>query len=224
MSTFTKTDIVNLALIQAGYNTITNFDSDTSEIAKKVRLYYKHVYELLLTVAPWQFATKRAEMTQVSLLPEDSPFDFEYQYPADALYLWDIYSGKYGEVLSGQDVASYANRFHSLPLAQGASILLGVGEVSGNRVLSNQLNLNVFYTSNEDFSPDLFSPMFRDQLVKEIEIMLIRSKDTGAEELALKEKLYSKEKRSNLTRSARQNRKAHQVTPSVIVRNVTGRY
>jgi hypothetical protein len=224
MTTFTKTDIVNLALIQAGYNTITNFDSDTSEIAKKVRLYYLHVYQLLLCVAPWQFATKRAELTKISLDPNDSPFNYEYQFPSDTLYLWDIYSGKYGEVFSGQDVASYADRYHSLPLAQGAAILTGIGEVSGNRVLSNQSEISAFYTSNEDFSPALFSAMFRDQIVKEIEIMLIRSKDTGADELQIKEQLYSKEKRANLTRSARQNRKAHQVTPSLLVRNVTGRY
>ena len=224
MTNFTKTDIANLALIQAGYNTITNFDTDTSEIAKKVRLYYMHVYELLLCVAPWQFATKRAEMTRISLDPDDSPFNYEFQFPADTLYLWDIYSGKYGEVFSGQDVATYADKYHSLPLAQGASILFGVGEVSGNRVLSNQASLNTFYTSNEDFSPALFSPMFRDQVVKEIEIMLIRSKDTAPDELQLKEKIYSQEKRANLTRSARQNRKAHQVSPSTIVKSVTGRY
>ena len=223
MTTFTKTDIVNFALIQAGYNTITNFDSDTSEIANKVRLYYKHVYELLLVVAPWQFATKRATMTRISLLPSDSPFAYEYQFPADTLYLWDIYSGKFGSITSGQDVASYANSYYSLPLSIGSSLLSGVGEVSGNRVLSNQADLSVFYTSNEDFSPALFSPMFREQVVKEVEIMLIRQKDTGADELQLKEKLYSKEKRANLTRSARQNRKAHTVSPSVIVRNVTGR-
>lgn len=224
MTDFTKTEIVNLALIQAGYNTITNFDSDTSEIAKKVRLYYKHVYELLLTVAPWQFATDRAEMTRIALDENDSPYNFEYQFPADALYLWDIYSGKGGTVFSGADIASYADRYHSLPLAAGAEIMGGVGEVSGNRVLSNQSTLYVFYTSKKVIDPSLFSPMFRNQLIQELEIMLIRSKDTGAEELQLKENLYRSEKRANLTRSARQNRKNHRVTPSTLVGKVTGRY
>ena len=65
--------------------------------------------------------------------------------------------------------------------------------------------------------------MFRDQLVKEIEIMLIRQKDTGAEELQLKEKLYRNDKRSNMTKSARENRKKHSVTPSQLVQSVTGR-
>lgn len=224
MTAFTKTEILNLALIQAGYNTITNFDADTSEIANKCRIYYKHVYALLLCMAPWQFATKRAKLTRISLDPDDSPFDFEYQFPADTEYLWDIYSGEFGAVYSGQDVASYADRYHSLPLAQGASILYGIGEVSGGRVLSNQKELSCFYTSNADFDPTVFSAMFRDQMVKEIEIMLIRQKDTGAEELQLKERLYSKGKRDNLTRSARQNRKAHSVSPSIIVRRVTGDY
>lgn len=223
MTTFTKTDILNLALIQAGYNTITNFDNDTSEIAKKCRLYYKHCYELLLCAAPWQFATKRAKMTRIEL-NDDSRFQFEYQYPSDALYLWDIYSGEEGTVFSGSDVASYADMYHTLPLAQGSTILYGLGEVSGNRVLSNYSSLSVFYTSREDFSPDKFSPMFRDQLVKELEIMLIRSKDTGADELDLKERLYRTEKRSNMTKSARQNRKAHRVSPSLLVGKVTGRY
>lgn len=224
MAAFTKTDIVNLALIQAGYNTITNYDSDTSEIANKVRLYYKHIYELLLCVAPWQFATKRAKLTRIALAPNDTPFNYEYQFPVDTMYLWDIYQGEYGQVFSGHDIATYADRYHTLPLAQGASIVSGIGEVSGNRVLSNQEELSVFYTSNEDFDPTLFSPMFRDQLVKEIEIMLIRQKDTGADELQLKENLYRNEKRANLTRSARQNRKAHRVSPSMLVQNVTGRY
>ena len=224
MTTFTKTEILNLALIQAGYNTITNFDTDTSEIANKCRLYYKHVYSLLLCIAPWQFATKRTELTRISLDPADSPFAYEYQFPVDTEYLWDIYSGEFGEIVSGQDVASYAGRYHSLPLAQGSSILFGIGEVSGNRVLSNQSQLSCFYTSNAEVSPNLFSSMFRDQLVKEIEIMLIRQKDTGAEELQLKEKLYANGKRQNLTRSARQNRKAHSVTPSILVKSVTGRY
>ena len=151
MTAFTKTEILNLALIQAGYDTITNFDSDTSEIAKKCRVYYKHVYSLLLTVAPWQFATKRAELTRIALDPDDSPFAFEYQFPVDAEYLWDIYSGEYGSVISGQNVATYADKYHSLPLAVGASILFGVGEVSGNRMLSNNHTLSCYYTSNEDF-------------------------------------------------------------------------
>lgn len=224
MTAFTETDIVNLALIQSGYNTITNYDTDTSEIAKKCRLYYKHVYSLLLCVAPWQFATKRAKMTRIPLDPADSQYAFEYQFPADTEYLWDIYSGEFGSVFSGSDVSAYAGAYHSLPLAVGASILNGLGEVSGNRVLSNHANLSVFYTSNAVFSPTLFSAMFRDQLVKEMEIMLIRSKDTGAEELQLKENLYRAEKKSNLTRSARQNRKAHKVTPSQLVKSVTGRY
>ena len=224
MTAFTKTEILNLALIQAGYNTITNFDSDTSEIANKCRLYYKHVYALLLCVAPWQFATKRAKLTRISLDPDDSPFNYEYQFPADVEYLWDIYSGDFGEIVTGQDVASYADRYHSLPLAQGASILYGIGEVSGNRVLSNQSELSCFYTSNADFDPTLFSAMFRDQMIKEIEIMLIRQKDTGAEELQLKENLYANDKRRNLTRSARQNRKAHTVSPSILVKSVTGKY
>lgn len=224
MAAFTKTDIVNLALIQAGYDTITNFDSDTSEIAKKVRLYYNHIYELLLCVAPWQFATKRASLTRISLDPEDTPFNYEYQFPNDAIYLWDIYQGKYGSVFSGNDIASYADRYHTLPLAQGASLVSGVGEVIGNRVLSNLNELNVFYTSNEDFDPSLFTPMFRDQLIKEIEIMLVRSKDSSPEELQLKEGLYAKGKRSNLTRSARQNRKAHAVSPSILVKNALGRW
>lgn len=224
MISFTKTDIANLALIQAGYNTITNFETDPVEIAKKVRVYYKHIYQLLLCVAPWQFATKRARLTRISLEPEDTPFQFEYQFPADALYLWDIYSGEYGEVFSGQEVASYADRYHSLPLAHGSSLVYGVGEVSGNRVLSNRDELNVFYTTSEEVDPSKFSPMFRDQLVRELEIMLIRAKDTGAEELQLKERLYRTEKRANLTRSARQNRKAHTVTPSQIVKSATGRY
>jgi len=224
MITFTKTEILNLALIQAGYNTITNFDTDTSEIANKCRLYYKHVYALLLCVAPWQFATKRAKLTRVAVNSDDSPFTYEYQFPVDVAYLWDIYSGQLGEVVSGQDVGSYADRYHSLPLAQGSSLLYGIGEVSGNKILSNQSELSCFYTSTEDFNPTLFSAMFRDQMVKEIEIMLIRQKDTGAEELQLKEKLYDKGKRANLTRSARQNRKAHTVSASTLVKSVTGRY
>ena len=224
MTAFTKTEIINLALIQAGYNTITNFDTDTSEIANKCRLYYKHVYALLLCVAPWQFATKRAKLTRISLDPSDTPFAFEYQFPADVEYLWDIYSGEFGQVFSGNDVSTYADRYHSLPLAQGASILYGVGEVSGNRILSNNHELSCFYTSNAEFDPTLFSAMFRDQMVKEMEIMLIRQKDTGAEELQLKEKLFANDKRRNLTRSARQNRKAHSVSPSVLVRSVTGKY
>lgn len=224
MTAFTKTDIANLALIQAGYNTITNFESSTEEVAKKVRLYYMHVYNLLLCVAPWQFATKRAKLTRISLDPDDTPFKYEYQFPSDAIYLWDIYQGEYGNVYSGHDIATYADRYHTLPLAQGASIVSGIGEVSGNRVLSNQDELSVFYTSNEDFDPSVFSPMFRDQIIKELEIMLIRAKDTGAEELGLKERLYKNEKRANLTRSARQNRKAHKVSPSLIVRNTTGKW
>ncbi len=224
MTTFTKTDIVNLALIQSGYNTITNFDSDTSEIAKKVRLYYNHVYELLLCVAPWQFATKRAKLTRITLDPNDSPFNYEYQFASDTLYLWDIYSGDHGSVFSGGDIASYADRYHTLPLVSGNILMAGIGEVSGNRILSNQSELSALYTSKVDFSPSVFSPMFRDQIVKEIEIMLIRSKGTAADELQLKENLYRNEKRANLTRSARQNRKAHRVTSSTLVKAATGRY
>jgi len=77
------TDIVNGALVKVGLTTISNLTDGTVN-ANFMNTRYEQVRDMALMRHPWNFATKRVQLAQLSSTPAIK-FDFEYQLPTDYL-------------------------------------------------------------------------------------------------------------------------------------------
>lgn len=78
-----KIEICNTALLYLGQQPIRSFN-DTGERAQVVAQVYDFCRRQLLSGHPWNFATKRIKLSQ---LTADPVFGFTYKYPLPADYL-----------------------------------------------------------------------------------------------------------------------------------------
>lgn len=85
MSADSVTQICNVALSRLGHKRpITNIDDDTSEEGDQCRLHYPIVRKSMLRAHPWNFAIRRATLTQMTATPA---FEYSYQYQMPNDYL-----------------------------------------------------------------------------------------------------------------------------------------
>ncbi len=102
----TSTTIANLALARLGNSTITDITEDT-EIARACQLLYEPTRKELLRSHRWNFAQKRATLTQLA----DAPlfgWDHAYQLPSDYMRVCEVNESEHGDVvlmLSSRDCA-----------------------------------------------------------------------------------------------------------------------
>lgn len=75
--------IANLALTKLDVDRIMNFNED-NESARKVLAVYDMTRDMMLAKHPWNFATKRVALAQVTGTPAYG-FTYIYQLPADCL-------------------------------------------------------------------------------------------------------------------------------------------
>jgi len=87
-------DIVNAALVKVGATTISNLTDGTVN-ANFMNTRYEQVRDMCLARHPWNFATKRAQLAQLSTTPAIE-FDFEYQLPADFIRVVSVHSNNEG--------------------------------------------------------------------------------------------------------------------------------
>ncbi len=78
-------EICNYALQELGANSITSLNEGTTE-ANECSLRYESCRQSLLSMHPWNFAVKRAQLAREVATPE---FGYAYQYalPADFLFM-----------------------------------------------------------------------------------------------------------------------------------------
>lgn len=89
----TKTEICNMALYHLGISKeISNFDTESSEEAKTMRIFYQTALDLTLKAIPWPFAKKIAALGLVESSPNDE-WGYSYRYPSDCLLIHKILSG-----------------------------------------------------------------------------------------------------------------------------------
>jgi hypothetical protein len=81
-------EICNLALTSLGADTIMSLDEDT-ENARRLKVLYIPVLKDLLRAHPWNFASRRASLAQLSETPPFG-FTFYYQLPTDCLRAIEI--------------------------------------------------------------------------------------------------------------------------------------
>lgn len=78
-----ETDLVNVALRLIGANAITSLDDGSNE-ANVAQDLYEELRNDLLRSHPWNFATKRQKLAQLSSA-SGYEFDYAYPYPSDWL-------------------------------------------------------------------------------------------------------------------------------------------
>lgn len=131
-----STTICNLALAKIGDQSITSLDDNTLE-SRFCKLYYPVVLAECLMLNTWNFATKLANLSQLS----DAPlFDWSYafQLPADFARIT-----KFNSFDVNDRIANY--------------------EINGNTLLSDEEYASIAYiSSNPD--PSTFTPSFVDVL------------------------------------------------------------
>lgn len=150
-----ETDVVNVALRKIGAKAITSI-GDGSDNGNIVDDIYTEVRDDLLASNPWNFATKRVKMAQISSTPVFE-FDFVYALPFDWIRTMSVHDNDAG---------------HGTVLAR--SEFLGTQRVLVSS--SNQLYLRYVYRVTD---PNLMSSNFRkafeDELAKVLCIPITES-------------------------------------------------
>src|SRR5687768_12316443 len=85
-----KAAIFNMALAHLAVGVqVTDPESELTEEAKVLRLFYDNARDEALRDFPWPFALYAAELALVAEDPTDE-WDFAYRVPADSLRIWRI--------------------------------------------------------------------------------------------------------------------------------------
>lgn len=216
-----RPELINLALTSAGLKEITNQDTNTQDSNRAAQKFYNYAISSLLAKAPWNFATKRRRL---DLIPGESPVDsynYFYEIPEDALYLWDIYNRGAATIkeIYFWDV-SIRYSYYSFPLDNNLVFGGGVGEVIGGRIASNYRELSVFYTRNEEPALNKVSQQFYDILLLDLEELLVKYRATDEEKLRMRLDTNEKHKRTALARAGNENRESRKIPEANIIQNL----
>lgn len=137
-----ESDLLNGALGLIGQSPITGI-TDTSPNGVWCARYYPPLRRAALRTHYWNFAEKRVQLTQAAVAPA---FEFAYAYglPADYIRIKE-YNGSLVN-LSAVDPAYW-------------NTLLGRFKIEGNQLLTNDGEVKVVYTYDED-NPARWDPLF----------------------------------------------------------------
>lgn len=141
------TEICNSALIKNGAERISAL-TDNNKRAELCNEQYNKRRKKLLSSHPWNFSTKRVQLSQLSSTP-DFEFDYEYQIPSDCLRIFRV-----------KDEGTFTYR------------------IEGRKLLTNQTEVYIEYaTDEEDTSkfPDYFSEYLAYDLAYDISYALVQS-------------------------------------------------
>lgn len=88
--TYTRTGLVNIALMWLGKELLNDLDTDTSPLARKIRPFFGHVFRRCLRVSAWPFALRRQALAQEATAPENE-FSYRFAIPSDSCKLVRMY-------------------------------------------------------------------------------------------------------------------------------------
>lgn len=217
MNQLTPTEIANAALAKARKAPIDNVDKGNDAWQQKMRLFMKMAYQTLLSSYPWPFATKRIELERVAEERPTRSYSLLYQYPREAMYLWDIYYdtqnyNRYGSIWNYR-----AYEYFSFDESTDTSFFDGIGEIIGDKVASNARRLFVLATLKPQIPVDKWSVPFTDAVIASLSILVEENNTTDTELLRLKLASLNQEKSNARHVTAIQNRKSQQtVRPQIL--------
>lgn len=152
-----KTDIANIALAKFREGRITSIESTTDDVAVMCADQYDNARDMLLEEHRWNFAGKRATLTELGTAPAFG-WDKQYQLPGDLIRLKDV---------NGEDNEGSSRAF----------------EVEGNVLLTNDTSVNITYIYKVT-NTNLYSPTFVDALAYKL-AALTCSRITGDDRLTV---------------------------------------
>lgn len=159
----TKTDIANIALAKFREGRITDITSTTDPVAVVVSDQYDHALRYVLEEHRWNFAGKRAKLTELGTTPAFG-WDHQYQLPADLIRIKEV---------NGEAIEESLRSFI----------------IEGDALLTNEDSIEITYVA-EVTDPNLFSPSFADALATKL-AALVCARITGDSALAIQlEKQY----------------------------------
>ena len=157
----TSTTIANLALARLGNSTITDITEDT-EVARACQLLYEPTRRELLRSHRWNFAQKRATLTQL----DDAPafgWDHAYQLPSDYIRVCEVGESEHGDVISERFI------------------------VEGQQLLTNADEVKLVYVY-DCTNVSIFDPLFVEAFAVKMAVKLcdtLRGSSSQAEKLAV---------------------------------------
>ena len=153
----TKTEIANIALAKFREGRITDIESATDPVAVVMNDQYAHALELLLEEHRWDFAGKRATLSELASLPA---FGWAHQFglPSDIIRIKDV---------NGESTQASSTNF----------------EIEGGVLLTDQEAVTITYIALV-VDTNLFSPSFTEALALKL-ASLTCGRLTGDSELGL---------------------------------------
>lgn len=153
-----KTEICNLALIEAGYDeTITNMDERSVSAERCNRLYDVCRKEILVGY-PWVFASKFVSLARLKETIEG--FDYVYAYPDDALRVVNVF----------ENVSDYKNKNNREKLGSQER----VAYLNGRKVIPSNYEQAFGEIIVDEKLEDKFPPMFTRMLYLDMSIRLAK--------------------------------------------------
>ena len=218
-NSLTRHEMMNLALSQAGQSTISDLDTDRSEPAEKIKLFWKKSYQTLITSHPYNFSTKRVALTQVTK-NADSPYSFAYEIPSDAWVIWDLYQNSPSVFGSAQRAVSVALNYYVAPFVGFLQFERGHAEVVDGRIASDGAQLNLFYTTNDPIPETDYGPYFVEEMIAGMQMMMLKDKKVDVATLGIHSRLNDKESAKNRKRASNENNQARRIPRADILNAV----
>lgn len=159
-----KIDICNFALQNIGANKITSLNEGTTE-AIECNFRYDSARRALLQMCPWNFATKRVNLSADVNTPA---FGYAYQYtlPSDFLYL---VMTSLEERHQAPAAKVYNSNFYVSDVPTAATI--DKYRIEGNRLLTHDTSVGIVYVADET-DTQLYSATFTELLARLLSVMI----------------------------------------------------
>ena len=168
-----RADVINLALLYCGEDTILDPAGD-SKNAKLCATVYDNTLAEVLSGHPWSFATMAAQLQQLGETPSDVRFQYAYQLPENCGLILGV---ECTGVMQGAWAGDTA-RSNTLPPAEYM--------VQGRKLLSNLTNMQIMYV-RQAVLPSEMSPQFKNLFAANIALKVfakITGSTSGKAELA----------------------------------------
>ena len=183
-----STDICNLALVEAKYDTTIESLTEESVVAKRCNRLYDKCREEVLSSYPWNFALKA---TEVSRLKGISDYVNIFVYPEEALRILTVYANE--------------NDYVNKKGGRAPTDCIRVRYHEGRKVIQAPYKtLYIEYVYNEKVE-DNFSPLFVRVLYLTIALRLAKLAGANADDLKLLAQQLSMAEQEAKTVSARED-------------------
>jgi hypothetical protein len=158
------TEIANMALGHLGQSfQIADLDTEQSNEANVMRLFYPIVRDAVLTERRWPFTEKIRDLSLITDEPEGDEWNYLYQYPSDCLSFWRILSGTTQDTIDSQ-----------VPYR----IVANPNQTGLKAILTNEQNATGEYCRRSD-DPTIYSPNFTLAVSFKLAFMIAPALTTG---------------------------------------------